>query len=198
MRVLIISCEPFLTGFLSVMNKDLDVAAIIMPNDKLINGFPVTNPDGKTFKIYSYVYLKECLSNLYYDYIILAFPPDSEIHNEITDELKEYKVDPSKLFHAGEIYRADLYSFFHMFNYVRNEISKYKILITGVSYAWKGTDINCFEMPALNCAMRSQDLYFDYLVAKKMFSLKKSAFKYAIIGVNPYTFYYDESRGGGR
>ena len=39
MRVLIISCEPFLTGFLSVMNKDLDVAAIIMPNDKLINGF---------------------------------------------------------------------------------------------------------------------------------------------------------------
>ena len=35
------------------------------------------------------------------------------------------------------------------------------------------------------------------LMAKQLFSMEKSDFKYAIIGITPFSFQYDESRSGG-
>ena len=57
--------------------------------------------------------------------------------------------------------------------------------------------MNCYELPALKCTYGAQDIYFDYLHAKKVFNMKNANFRYAIIGVTAFTFMHDQSAGGG-
>ena len=140
--------------------------------------------------------MKECISDIYYDYIIVAATPFSEIEKRINEDLKDLNVDKKRIFPIGAIYMEYFYSFIHMFSYIQKNVSLYKILITGISYTWRGTDINCYELPVLNCTITSQDLYYDYLFAEKIFNMKNSKFKYAVIGMAPYSFHYDESKGG--
>ena len=197
MRVVVISCEPFLSLFLRVANKNLDIAAIVMPNEQLIKNAQIKFNENKTSLFYSYAYLEECLTESYYDYIIVAASPWNEIETIILEDLESFKIDRNKIFRIGAIYDGSINRVKQMFNYVQKDIAKYKILITGVSHAFRGTDISCYELPAVSCAMSSQDLYYDYQFAKKMFNMSGSAFKYAVIGLAPFSFQSDESIGGG-
>ena len=197
MRVIVISVEPYLSGFLKVANKNLDIAAIVVPNEQLIKSAQIKFNENKKTMFYSYAYLEECLTELYYDYIIVAAPPWSEIETITLEDLENLQVDKNKIFRIGAIYDGSINRTKQMFNYVQKDIAKYKILITGVSHAWRGTDISCYELPAVSCAMSSQDLYYDYQFAKKIFNMKGSAFKYAVVGLAPFSFQSDESIGGG-
>ena len=197
MRVIVISVEPYLSGFLKIANKNLDIAALVTPMPQLAKGVKLDIGNKVTTRLYSYAYLKECLSVLYYNYIIVAVTPWSEFEKITLEDLERLNVDKKKIFRTGVVYTPYCYAFVHQYNYVKEDISKYKVMVLGSSRAWRATDTTCYELPTLNCAMSSQDLYYDYQFAKKYLKVKNSAFKYIVLEIKPYSFHYDESLGGG-
>ena len=194
MRVIVISVEPYLSGFFKMANKKLDIAAIIIPSTELLKNVNINFTDGRTSKIYSYVYLKECLENKYYDYVIVAMSIFDELMNIVLKDLENLGIAADKILQLGNVYSEEFRSFGYVFNQIKNSVTNYKIIITGISYAASGTDISSYEMPTLSCAMPSQDIYYDYLCAKKIFGMENSKFKYAVIGMAPYSFHYDFTR----
>ena len=199
MKVIVISTEPYLSGFLKYANPNLNIAAIVTPMYEMVKAEDAKFDDGRNFKLYNYCYLKECLEEIIdYDYIIVGAPSWSVLEDTIIDDLTVLKVDRNKIFKIGLIYLKNILEYHSMIDWIEEDISKYKILITGVSHAFsRGTDTDCYELGALNCAMPSQDLYYSYQWAKKIFSMKNANFKYEILEVSPFSFHSDESAGGG-
>ena len=193
MRVVIISCEPFLNEFLTIANKKLDLAAIVLPIPQLIKDTRIEINGFKNItKLYSYIYLKECLENTYFNLILIALPP-GELQDKVLKDLESLKVDSQKVFRIGSIFNAVSRILSLKFEHILNNLLNYNIFATGVSYAWRGIDITSFSMPTLNCSMSSQDLYYDYQIATKLLN-NPNAFKYAIIGLSVWSFHYDESK----
>ena len=188
-----ISCEPYLNHFLQIANKKLDIAAIVAPMVSTKKNIKVSLINGKTYNMRPYVLLKETLSDFYYDYIIVAIL-DGSLKNTVLEDLEKFKVNESCILCVSSIFTSESYMLRYMFNYVKKSIEKYKILVTGLSYAHDGIDAKIFSLPVLKCTMLSQDLYYDYLSAKRIFEMNNSSFKYSIIGISPYSFHYDESK----
>lgn len=196
MRVILISIEPYLNMFLRIANPKLDIASIIVPNEQAIyNSQAKVNE--KTTSIYSYAYMCDCILNTYYDLIIVAFPP-GDFEKYILSDLEALKINREKVFRIGGIYMDQCSGFLSLIQHVKQNPLKYKIFATGISHAKNGIDVYQFDMPTLNLAVSSQDLYYDYLFAKKLLEIENVSFKYAIIGLCPFSLHYDEShRGGG-
>ena len=193
MRVIVISCEPYLSNFLQIANKNLDIAVILTPIMTMQKNIKLNFINGKSYNVRPYAFLKESLVEYYYEYIIVAIP-DVSLKKIVLDDLEKLKINKKIIFGIGSIYTGECHLRRFIFNYMKRNIEKYKILITGLSYAHTGTEATIFDLPVLKCTMTSQDLYYDYLFAKRILEIKNSAFKYAIIGLSPYSFHYDESR----
>ncbi|WP_160675931.1 hypothetical protein [Clostridium sp. C8-1-8] len=68
--------------------------------------------------------------------------------------------------------------------------------ITGLSYAEVGIDEDIIEGNVINAAISSQDIFYDYEVAKYILLNNKYAdkVKFAIIGLTYYSFHFDLSK----
>lgn len=137
--------------------------------------------------------MKECISNYYYDLILFDIPPFGDESATCTEDLKTLKVPSKKIFKIGIIHLPHILGYIHLLKYVEPRISKYKILVTGDSRVWHGTDLDFYQLPTISIAMTGQDLFYDCLLLKKMLMMKESNFKYAIIGLSPWQFHYDQS-----
>lgn len=70
---------------------------------------------------------------------------------------------------------------------------KYETLITGISYFVTGIRGEYLDRIGINLAFDSQDLYYDYNIAKYLLENYNNKVKYSIIGLNYYSFQYDLS-----
>ena len=192
MRVVIISHGTYLKQIISCLNENLDIANIIFM-DRFFEGNCDVVLSNKKVKGSAYAYLKETVSSLYYDYILIGVPPKNTYEDSVLKDLKKYGISSNKIFRLGGMFINNLYNFSKIFNYIKADISKYKIFITGTSRTWRTVDYSQYELPIVSGAYSSQDLYFDYIQAKKLLSIKGNNFKYAVIGIEKYSFHYDES-----
>lgn len=125
-----------------------------------------------------------------YDYIIIGSQYNESIYNQLLD----MKVSKNKIF--------QFYKFFDMIynpikscidNYI-NSFEEVETIITGISYARAGIIENELIRKAHNFTMYSQDLFYDYKIAKFILNrYKNNKMKYAIIGLCYYSFQYDMS-----
>ena len=84
---------------------------------------------------------------------------------------------------------------------LKRNSTKYKIFATGISYSQLGIVPENFELPVINFAFTSQDLYYDFQIAKKIIQISTSLsrknfeeFQYTLTGLAPYSLHYDLSR----
>lgn len=63
--------------------------------------------------------------------------------------------------------------------------------ITGMSYSKFGINENALGVPTANLSFISQDLFFDYCIARYVLLNFKNRFKYAVIGLASYSFEYN-------
>ena len=80
--------------------------------------------------------------------------------------------------------------------YYEEHSDEIEIFATGNSHTCMGLDANQFKYKLLNFGISSQDLYFDYQIAKRVLTPKTGGgrkIRYALIGLNPYTFHADQS-----
>lgn len=125
-----------------------------------------------------------------YDYIIIA----SSFYSEITPQLIGSGVPEEKIICMFKYWKVEFKYLLEQFEKCGN---KTEVIITGISYAECGIKSDCLTKKAFNFALPSQDLYYDYHVAKYILNGKHcSKIKYFIICLAYYNFQYDLSKCG--
>ena len=132
---------------------------------------------------------------LNFDFIIIA----SQFGNEILVQLKNIGVNENKIFNYFEyikgfaiidVCKCDYIKQKTIYDKVMASID-YKMIITGLSYAEEGVIEQKLKFKTANLALASQDLYFDYYIAKLIIENSKNKIKYCLIGLSYYSFEYD-------
>ncbi|TYS63754.1 glycosyltransferase [Bacillus infantis] len=148
------------------------IAFITNNNDvckKAINGVPVLNTD--------------VLDTLEHDYLLI-------MDDSIIIETTKPSINVSnyfKYYYDFEIHRS-------FSNFLESDKS-FEGLITGLSYLEVGIEKELLNYKTYNFANSSQDLYYDYEIAKWLCNYDeiKRNIKYVIIGIGYYSFEYDLS-----
>lgn len=73
---------------------------------------------------------------------------------------------------------------------------RWRGFLTGLSYFRGGVVEAVFDHQLANFAADSQDLYYDFALARDVLLASPQRFKYAVIGLAPYSFDYDVALGG--
>ena len=150
--------------------------------------------------------LPEIAEKEYFDYIIVSDTVNAAgSKNRIVEELERLGVPNDKIINFSNFGTIEFFGFYNLVKYFlsdrfiteRNKACGGKgdeiFMVTGVSHAYAGTDISEFSMPGIKLALTSQDLFYDYELAKLAINHKKGL-KYAIIGVSPFSLHYDLSK----
>jgi len=124
-----------------------------------------------------------------YDYIVIA----SQYSNEIYSQLINMNVCKELIFEYLNFLKISYNSFENKIKAFQNEPLKYETLITGISYFVTGIRGEYLSKIGINFAYDSQDLYYDYHIAKYLLENYLNKFKYGIIGLSYYSFQYDLS-----
>ena len=195
MRILIVALTDQLPAFLSVMNPELDVCAIVADNPEPAKAI-AAQFNRAAVPIFPYWHLKECLEQFYFDYVInesMLFNGMSAINND----LLQYEVIPDKIVALINLNQPkSIDSLTKLLMIYKQNPDKFKMFSTGISYILDAIDIRQFTLPVLHCARAGQDLYYDYKIAKEVINTGggRKNLRYALIGLAPYSFSYDASR----
>ena len=203
-RILVISFADELEKILSIINKEKSeiVQIITIPTD---NFQTIISKHKLNCGVAFYDSMPEIVQQKYFDYVIVSdIIKDAGSENRIVKDLKRVGVPAEKILNLSHFAS---FPFFSIFNALKNfssvseaERSKINFFVTGVSHAYAGTDIKEFSMQGMNLALTSQDLFFDYELAKIVLKNKfvKSNQKFNgffVIGVAPFSLNYDLSQG---
>lgn len=126
---------------------------------------------------------------LNYDYIIIA----SQYNSPIYSQLIKLGIEEAKIFEYLDFLNNRYNPFEYKIKRFEKEPLKYETLITGISYFVTGIRGEYLNKVGINLAFDSQDLYYDYNIAKYLLTKYENRIKYAIIGLNYYSFQYDLS-----
>ncbi|NRY60048.1 nucleoside-diphosphate sugar epimerase/dehydratase [Clostridium beijerinckii] len=174
--------------------KSCDLVRELLNNDVEIIGY-IDNDSSKFGNIH---YGKKIINpdeicGYKYDFIIIA----SQYNEEIYEQLMKMNIDKNiilqyyKLTDNYENYCKRLIN-----NYLEDKYNSTEVLVTGISYAFKGfIELYCLK-EAYSFAAGSQDLYYDYNIMKYLFDnhkFKMEKIKKIIIGISYYSFQYDMS-----
>jgi DltD C-terminal region. len=133
------------------------------------------------------------ISSCEYDYILLLGSDITLLEREIN----KGRISLDKIFNFSRHYLIDTeYNLYKKYYELIDNNKKYSGIITGMSYTEVGIDANLLKNKFFNFAVSSQDLFFDYELAKYMLKLNnfKEYIKYSIIGLSYYSFQYDLSK----
>jgi hypothetical protein len=79
---------------------------------------------------------------------------------------------------------------------VQQSALRWRGFLTGLSYFRGGVVESAFDHQIANFAADSQDLHYDFALARDVLLASPQRFQYAVIGLAPYSFDYDVALGG--
>lgn len=133
--------------------------------------------------------LKNCVLQYNVDYYILSNGNDITIKNL----LKKYLVRDSRILWGGILSDTNMYKYLNKIKYVIHNDIKLDFFSTGISYTKCGLDLpSLLPYKGMLFSEQSQDLFYAYEIAKYILSFN-CKFKFILIGLAPYQFYYDMS-----
>ncbi len=192
MKICIVAFSNHLECCLSALNPNVDIAAIIVDNPKaaklIIKKFNLSED-----VVQPYFNLEECVKNLDYDYIVVSLRW-SMFSETVINDLKALNLPRNKFVNLWDLDKPEHVSALTvLMNFYTQNSTAFNTFITGNSQFVYGIDINQLSMPTINFSRGSQDLYYDYLIAKKILQ-QENIFDYAIIGLSLYSFNWDVSQ----
>lgn len=137
--------------------------------------------------------LKECLEDFYYDFVLCV--SDGRIVGTISKHFSNLGLPRDKYVHVclttGQIIERAL-------NYYEKHAADFEMFATGLSYVASGLDMHQFKRKMINFGSDSQDLYYDYQIAKRVLTPKAGGgigqLRYALIGLGIQSFHFDLSK----
>ena len=187
MRVLLMTLSDILPLALTqVLNPALEHCAIVVDEPekakKFLAGTPLENI------VYPFYELKECVDNFHFDCAV-------SIELGIGDWGKKYGIAKNKFVNLFQIYTYENFLMERALRYYSEHAAEFEMVATGMSYTESAISPQYFKRKLFNFGRGTQDIYYDYQIAK--YVLKKSGggkIKYALIGLAPYSFHFDESK----
>lgn len=195
MRVLLVTWTNKIAENISILNPKLEYCAIVTDD---VNA--AKNALDKSFSylkniVCPFYELKECLKYLYYDYVICL--ENGWGARALLNEVKRYDVSDNKIMHfCSLLFWNCNFSVEYSLRYFKEHAEEFDVFATGISYTMMGLEVTHFKQKVFNFGAPSQDLYYNLKTAQFAISCKEPSknFQYALIGLAPYSFQFDESR----
>lgn len=153
--------------------NDVEIVCLLDDDPRKIGryyrGLPIVDPDS--------------VNSYPFDFIIITCAPYCKVYRRLI----ELGVEPGSILNPFYMNEASNLSDIYLTR--KNQ----EAIITGISYTMFGLNLNKLNINAVNLSMESQDLFFDYLMAKNYILKYPGApdIKYAIIGLAYYSFEYE-------
>ena len=192
MKILLVTFADMLQPlFKYCLKPELKYCAIVVDNIEHTKKF-ITDLNLPENIIYPYYDDEECIENLQYDLILCV--TNTTAINLLPQQVRKYCSPKNKFLQLTLSDDANhLFLVKRTLNYFKLHANNFEMFATGMSYFSHGLDTSRFEKNLFNFAKASQDLYYDYQVAKFAVSHGKNL-RYALIGLAPYSFHYDLSK----
>ena len=178
MRVLLVTLTDMLPFVLTqVLNPALEYCAVVVEESDLAKRRLVNVPPLRE-KIYPLYELKECIAENYFNVAICAFP----FWNEMSKEFKKYGLPKNKLISLTEIHTNGNFLLEKSLRYYGQNLLDFEMFATGASRVQFGLVPKQFKRKLFNFGNSSQDLYFDYQIARRILT-KRGGRKIALLNM---------------
>ena len=162
MRILLVTLTDILPYALTkVLNPDNDYCAIVIDDEETAKKMLANVPPLRD-KIKPFYELKECIENFYYDMCLCIC--DGRFTWKIHRQLIKYGLPRTKFFHI--FVGASSFDVEKTLRFYKEHSAEFEMFATGISYTSVALDADKFKYKLFNFALSSQDLYYDYQVAK--------------------------------
>ena len=165
MRILLVTLSDILPFALTqVLNPELEYCAIVVDepdiSKKMFKDYPqITNV------IFPFHELKECIENFYYD-IAVCISSSRLRYDVLPNELKHYGLDANKIISLQDIHTDANFSIEKSLRYYKEHVAEFEMFAIGMSYTELSIIPKLFKRKLFNFGRGSQDLYYDYQIAK--------------------------------
>lgn len=194
MRIILVTLSSILQKILTqVLNPNLKYVAVVVDESEIAKKIIAECGDSPNM-VYPIYDLKECIENIDCDYIVCASDPSTV--NLLPQQVYKYGAPKNKTVpfyltsdgnHSHIIKRA--------LSYFEKHSAEFEMFATGMSYTSFGLDSTKFNHKLFNFAKASQDLYYDYQIAKfAVNTSRRGKIRCALIGLAPYSFHFDLSK----
>lgn len=193
MRVLLVTNTNDLAKKLEILNPKLEYCAIVTdevePAKKILAHFGLPKNLIQPFHA-----LKDCVKDFPCDYCLC-------VENwwwslVLTNKAKKYGMPQDKLISFCALNSPINFLLERSLRYFKKNATEFEMFATGISHVEKALDVTRFNHKIFNFGRGSQDLYYNFQVAKYVVTCGKkyNKLKYALIGLAPYSFHYDLSK----
>ena len=185
MRALLVTLTDMLPFALTkILNPALEYCAIVVDDTDTARNMLKEIPTLQNL-IHPFYELKECVNDFHYDLLIGIY--DYRLREQLPKQLKAYGIGKNKFVAIlPENSMENSFLLERSLRYYQMHAQEFEIFATGISYIAHGIDAGCFRRKLFNFGRAAQDFYYN-------FQKENSPLKYALIGLAPYTFYYDQS-----
>ncbi|MBQ7629025.1 MAG: hypothetical protein IJS81_02245 [Selenomonadaceae bacterium] len=197
MRIFLVTLTEVLPFALTkVLNPANDYCAIVVddPNAAKKN---LENVSPLRDKVHPFYELKECIENIDYDAFLFMWDHPGS-WSDVLKQIREYGVPTNKFLNINVSPSTKEKHFLleRSLRYYKEHTAEFEMLATGGCYASLGLDNTKFRYKLFNVAKGSQDLYYNYKLAKIILNDAGGGkyIKYALIESAPFIFHYDSSK----
>lgn len=192
MRILLVIWTDKLLEKLSALNPQLEYCAIVVdevkPAEKILEQVGLSKD-----LLYPMDELKNCVDTLDYDYVLCV---QDTFYDGKMNLMQKCEIPTEKLISFADVTTMGNFQTERPLRYYKAHSQEYEIFATGTSYAETAIDVRKFKRKAINLATSSQDLYYNFQIAKALVSMQgeNKKLRYALIGLAPYSFHFDLSK----
>lgn len=162
MRVLLVTWIDKLSEKLAALNPELEYCAVVV--DKVKPAKEVLEQVGLSADLlHPMTKLKSCVEGLDYDYVLLV---QNKFYDGKIKRLQQFALPTKKVVSFAALPTAGNWQTERHLRYYREHVQDFEIFATGTSYSETAIDIRKFKRKAINFATSSQDLYYNFQIAK--------------------------------
>ena len=192
MNVLLVTLTDNLAEKLAVLSPELEYCAIVV--DQVEPAKEILSQVGLSHvPLYPMSELKKSVGNSNFDYVVCV--ENKWWMTTLAKKVENCAVQKNKILNFCNLHRGTNFLLERSFRYFKEHVADFEIFATGISTVEKGIDPEKFNGKLFNFGRGSQDLYYNFSVAKFAVSCGggHTSIRYALIGLTPYSFHYDLS-----
>ena len=166
MKILLATTVNSLAKKFAVLSPELEYCAIVVDEvktaEKILEQFNLSN-----VPLYPMEKLETCVESLDYDYLLYIQNLNGTEDLKITRKIEKCNFPKCKFLNFSFLQKIMVnFKTDHLLKCFKEHYQEFEMFATGISHAATGIDTSKFKRKLINFAKPSQDLYYDFQIAK--------------------------------